>query len=302
MQSLYAMHQQETDNFDREEKLLLQSLHGIKELYLLILSIFIELQKKETQYLEKVAQKYLASKEEKNPSKNFINNKLLTYLSNNKNILHELKNYNIKNWQNNDDMILILLNEIKLSSYYENYISIKNPSFEDDKKFIVNIFSYIIAASDKLYDYLEDYKISWVDDIPVVNTIIVKQLRNITSTNDEFEIAEVYKDDEDEKFAKDLLVKTLLNFNEYSKYYIDKTPNWDIDRFAELDTILLKMGICELLKFSNIPVKVTINEYVEIAKEYSTPKSSLFINGILDNLVKEFQQKNILRKSGRGLL
>ena len=120
--------------------------------------------------------------------------------------------------------------------------------------------------------------------------------------HDNFAVPKLYKDSEDQQFVTDLFRKTVLNEAELAKEYINKTPNWDTERIAEIDTIILKMAICEFLKFPSIPMKVTINEYLEIAKEYSTPKSSIFINGILDNLVKEFQTNNRLNKTGRGLM
>ena len=157
------------------------------------------------------------------------------------------------------------------------------------------------SPNEKLYEYLEDNKLTWVDDIPLVNTQIQKQLKQI-SEETEFRVTKLYKDQEDQEFVCLLFRKTVLNEVELAKEYIDKTPNWDADRIAEIDTIILKMAICEFLKFPSIPVKVTINEYLEIAKEYSTPKSSIFINGILDNLVKEFQSENKIQKTGRGLI
>jgi N utilization substance protein B len=117
-----------------------------------------------------------------------------------------------------------------------------------------------------------------------------------------FRVPKLFKDGEDQDFVSNLFRKTVLNESELAKEYIDKTPNWDTERIAEIDTIILKMAICELLKFPSIPVKVTLNEYLELAKEYSTPKSSIFINGILDNLVKELQASNRILKTGRGLM
>ena len=131
---------------------------------------------------------------------------------------------------------------------------------------------------------------------------LVKQIKQLKSVDDALVVPKVYKDEDDKDFVKNVFRKTVLNEVELSKEYIDKTPNWDVERIAEIDTIILKMAICELLKFPSIPAKVTINEYLEIAKEYSTPKSSIFINGILDNLVKEFEKDKRLTKSGRGLL
>jgi N utilization substance protein B len=161
----------------------------------------------------------------------------------------------------------------------------------------------VIVPNEKLYEYLEDNKLTWVDDIPLVNTEIIKQLKAIKQVEEgNFRVPKLFKDNEDRDFVKDLFRKTVLNERELAKEYDDKTPNWDSDRIAEIDTIILKMAICEFLKFPSIPVKVTLNEYLELAKEYSTPKSSIFINGILDNLVKELQTSNRIIKAGRGLM
>ena len=176
-------------------------------------------------------------------------------------------------------------------------------NFEEDKQFIINIFTDIIVPNDKFYEFLEDNNLTWIDDIPVVNTHIVKQLNSIKSIKDtSFTVPKIFKDLEDKEFVSDLFKKTVLNEVEFAKEFVDKTPNWDSERIAELDTIVLKMAICEFLKFPSIPVKVTINEYLEIAKEYSTPKSSIFINGILDVLANELTSEGVIKKSGRGLI
>jgi N utilization substance protein B len=180
-------------------------------------------------------------------------------------------------------------------------MSNRTNAFEEDKQFVVDMFTELIAPNEKLYEYLEDHKLTWIDDIPLVNTQIQKQLKQI-SAKDDFKVVKLYKDEEDREFVGNLFRKTVMNEVALAKEYIDKTPNWDADRIAEIDTIILKMAICEFLKFPSIPIKVTINEYLEIAKEYSTPKSSIFINGILDNLVKEFQAENKIKKTGRGLM
>jgi N utilization substance protein B len=160
-----------------------------------------------------------------------------------------------------------------------------------------------IAPNDKLYDYLEDTKLTWVDDLPIVNTAILKFLKKLKeSTPQELKLPKLFKSPEDEEFGTDLFRKVYVNDEELSNEMQGKTPNWDKERIAEIDTILIKMALCEFLNFSSIPVKVTINEYLEIAKEYSTPKSSIFINGVLDKLSKEYQEENRLNKIGRGLL
>lgn len=302
MQSIYAMHQHQSDNLDKEEKFLFQSIENTQNLYLLLLSALIEIKKKEEEYIDLASKKHLATKEERNPNLKFINNKVLVLLSESEALEAALDDNNINNWKLNDDIILGLIDTIKESELYQNYMQKPVGSFEDDKNFIVDLYTEVIAPSDRLYDYLEDHKLTWLDDLPAINTLIVKQIKQLKGEHDTLVIPKVYKDEDDKDFVKNLFRKTVLNELELSKEYIDKTPNWDVERIAEIDTIILKMAICELLKFPSIPTKVTINEYLEIAKEYSTPKSSIFINGILDNLVKEFTQDGKLKKSGRGLL
>lgn len=302
MQGIYAMHQHQGENLDKEEKFLFQSIDNMHDLYLLILSALIEIREKEEQYLELASKKHLATKEERNPNKRFVENKVLNLLAQSDSLLEAIDKKAITNWKHNDDIILSLLDVIKESDLYKEYMSLPKVTFKDDKIFIANLFTEVVAPNERLYDYLEEHKLTWLDDLPSVNTLILKQLKQCEENDEAFVITKLYKDLDDKEYVKTLFRKTILNEEELSKEYIDKTPNWDTDRIAEIDTIILKMAICELLKFPSIPVKVTINEYLEIAKEYSTPKSSIFINGILDNLVKDFEKNNRIKKAGRGLL
>ena len=303
MQSIYAMHQNGSDNLEGQEKFLFYSIDAIQDLYLIMLSSLIEMAKKEKVFLHLSSQKHLATPEERNPNNKFINNAIFQLLEDNNSLSIALENRKITNWNIHDDYINLLLNSLKESKLYAKYMSNTVNTFEEDKQFVIDVFSEIIVPNEKLYEYLEDDKLTWIDDIPVVNTHIVKQLKAIKSAEDDsFRVPKLFKDADDKDFAKDLFRKTVLNEKELAKEFDSKTPNWDMDRIAEIDTIILKMAICELLKFPSIPVKVTLNEYLELAKEYSTPKSSIFINGILDNLVKEFQTNKKMIKAGRGLM
>ncbi|MDR6967553.1 N utilization substance protein B [Flavobacterium arsenatis] len=301
MQTIYAMHQSKSDNLEKEEKFLFYSVENIQDLYLIMLSSLIEIKKTEEVFLDKSSKKHLVTPEERNPNKKFINNQVIELLSESNSLSIALENRKINNWELADEYIQILLQEIKKSDFYEKYMTNRLNNFEEDKQFVLDIFTEIIVPNEKLYEYLEDNKLTWIDDIPLVNTEIIKQLKAIKE-NSEIKIPKLYKDADDKDFVKDLFRKTVLNEGAFAKEYMDKTPNWDTERIAELDTIILKMAICEFLKFPSIPVKVTMNEYLELAKEYSTPKSSIFINGILDNLVKEFQANDKLNKIGRGLM
>lgn len=302
MQAIYAMHQSGSDDLEKQEKFLKASLENILDLYLIMLSSLVEIRKKEIEYIEIAQKKHLATPEERNPNQRFVNNPILVALEESNSLSIALEKRKINNWQANDDTILLLLQDVKQSDLYQNYMAKKAVTFEEERFFVVDMFSELIAPNEKLYSYLEDFKLTWVDDIPVVNTQIQKQLRHMSADADLIKVPAIYKDEEDKDFASALFRKTVLNESELAKEFIDKTPNWDVERIAELDTIILKMAICEFLKFPSIPLKVTINEYLELAKEYSTPKSSLFINGILDNLVKDFQKNNRVNKAGRGLI
>ena len=303
MQTLYSMRQTQSDNLEKEEKFLFQSIENVQDLYLIMVSTLVEIQSKEEVLIEISRSKHLVTKEEKNPNLKFVNNKILTILTENKSLLNALEDRKINNWKLNDDYILILLQAIKESALYEDYMNNTKSNFDEDREFIASVFAEIIAPNIKLYEYLEDHKLTWIDDIPLVNTLILKQLKAIQNTeNGNFFVPKLYNDTEDKEFVGNLFKKVALNDKELAKEFAEKTPNWEADRIAEIDTIILKMAICEFLKFPSIPVKVTINEYLELAKEYSTPKSSIFINGILDNLVKEFETNGKLKKTGRGLM
>lgn len=302
LQAIYAMTQNQSDQLDVYEKYLFSSLENIRELYLLMLSSLVELQKVEQEYLEVSAQKHLATPEERNPNKKFINNSILQILVTSETLQNWLEELRINQFAVNDHYMKGLLQDIKSSDLYKEYMRNGVNNFAEDKMFAIKLFTEFIAPNEKIYEFLEDYKISWIDDIPVVNTAILKQLEGIQNESSYFKLNRVFKDDEDKEFAKQLFRKTALNADVLVKEYEDKTRNWDIDRLAEIDAIILNLGVCELQKFPSIPVKVTINEYLELAKEYSTPKSSIFINGILDALVKEYRQENKLNKIGRGLI
>ena len=303
MQSIYAFGGGESDDLSKNEKFLLFSIDNMYNLYLLIVSLLIEVQKRAEADLQKKQNKHLATQEDKNPNRKFVNNELLVFIKNNELLKEEFEVKKINNWELDNEYVDILFKAIINSDLYGDYMQTRTSNFKEDKDFIVDVFKDIIAPNDKLYEYIEDNQLTWLDDLPTVNTTILKLLRkskaNIPDTHFK---PQLYKDLDDKQFAIDLMKKTILNTNALNNEITQKTKNWDADRIADVDFVLLQMAICELKEFPSIPVKVTINEYLEIAKEYSTPKSSIFINGILDKLVKEYQEAKILNKVGRGLL
>ena len=301
MQSLYAYSQSMNDNLVSEEKFLLKSMEEMYDLFLLLLDLMVEVKKNAEDYMEKSQQKHLPTEEDRDPNRKFVNNELIALLENNSTLSNALESRKLNHWKQDDEYVDILWNELRESELFREYMSTRESSFKEDKEFVIDVFKEIIAPNEKLYEYLEDRKLTWLDDFPLVNTAILKMLQKL-KPGKEHAITRLFKDEEDKEYAIQLFRKTLLNDQALEAEMEGKTPNWDKERIAELDTILIKMALCEFLKFPSIPVKVTINEYLEIAKVYSTPKSSIFINGILDKLSKEYHESGKLNKMGRGLL
>ncbi len=301
MQSVYAMLKSGSDNLAKEEKFLLHSIDKMYDLYLLKLDLLVRVRDMARNHIEISKKKYLASKEELNPNTKFIDNQVLQVLAESTSLYDAIEERNITNWNLDDEYVRLIWNLIKESDFYTRYMENEKRSAEEDKTFVINIFKHIVAPNEKLEDYFEDQFIGWVDDIPFVNTWILKNLKKI-KTDRQFVIDKLYKDSDDERFVLNLFRKVVLHHDKYGEEIADKTPNWDTERIAEMDMILIKMAIGEFLKFPSIPVRVTINEYIEIAKDYSTTKSSYFINGVLDKLQKEFMESKRIEKVGRGLL
>ena len=202
----------------------------------------------------------------------------------------------------NNEYVRVILDAIKKSKIYEDYVNSENEnSLKADLNFVCDIYKSVIAPNDKLFDYFESQKLSWVDDIPFVNTLLLKNIKKINADTI-FNRNKLYRDQDDEDFVTNLFRKTASHHLEFNEDIDQKTPNWDTERIAEVDFILMKMALIEFVYFPSIPTRVTINEYIEIAKDYSTSKSSFFINGVLDKLLKEYTSSDRIQKIGRGLL
>ncbi len=301
MQSAYALLQSKSDNLVREEKFLYHSIDKMYDLYALLFRLMVEVRDFEKKHIKISKQKFLATPEEKNPNTKFINNQVFDIISESSSLKDFEETHSLHNWKLDDEYVKEIWKLTKESDLYKTYMESETSNFQTDKEFVVAMFKTIIAPNDKLADYFEDKTISWVDDIPFVNTWVVKTLNGLAPTKPLL-FGNLYKDEDDKKFVVDLFRKVVLNHKEFEKDIEDKTPNWDADRIAEIDMLLIKMAITEFLKFPSIPTRVTINEYIEISKDYSTNKSSYFINGVLDKILKDFTASKRLNKIGRGLM
>ncbi len=301
MQSVYALLQSKSDNLKKEEDFLYTSIEKMHDLYVLMLRLLVEVKNLEKRHIEISGKKYLATTQDLNPNYKFINNQIFKLLDESVSLNAYLDDNKLNYWSLDNEYVHEILKLIKESSSYAAYMKSEKCSFEEDREFVVALFKTVVAPNEKLAEYFEDKTISWVDDIPFVNTWIVKSLNQL-KPKQTFQLGNLYKDDDDKKFVVDLFRKVVLNHKEFEKEIENKTPNWDTDRIAEIDMILIKMAISEFLKFPSIPTSVTINEYIEISKDYSSEKSSFFINGVIDKILKDFTASKRLNKIGRGLL
>lgn len=267
-------------------------------LYITLLDLFRELHSCGYALYEKNTKKHLQeNKNETNPK--FFSNKALLALCDNEVLAAQSKKYKLKYWKNHDEYVRLVWDEITASAEYHDYLKNETTSLEDDQDFLVALFTKVIVPFERLGEFMEEVNISWVDDAPLANTIVRNSLKRIAEPNSIITV--LYKDEEDRKFSLELFRKVALNKAELIDEIKGRTPNWDSGRIAELDFTLLLMALAELLYFPSIPVNVTINEYLEIAKEYATPKSSMFINGILDSVVKDMTKEKRIHKNIRGM-
>ena len=291
MQQLYA----NTISYPFELKVAQHQLElsnkGFFELYLLMLNMFIEVQKC-GQSLHKIVEKqYLkANIDQLNPK--FFSNKVISKLSKSKILESKTSKFRINYWKEHDEYVRLIWDQIVKSDRYAAYLSENEIGFVADKTALIDLFTGVIAPYERLHELIEEIKPSWVDDFPLVNTIVRNTLFHMHEDTDpeDLILTSIYKDEEDQTFAIDLLKSVAVHDEELTAQLKGRTPNWEQDRIAILDMILLKLAIAEFLYFPSIPSKVTINEYLEIAKEYATPKSSTFINGILDVISKDLER------------
>ena len=211
------------------------------------------------------------------------------------------KRKHIINWDLHLNYIMDLQSDfIELN---KKYLELNKDDDESKLSFFIESYSGVIAESNMLYEFLEDQNINWVNDFPYVNSFILKSIEKIDIQNiNSFHLPSLFDYQDEVEFGQDLFNNILTNNEELKNHLIGRTPNWDSERIAKIDYAILLTSIAELLYFPSIPPKVTINEYIEIAKEFSSPSSGKFINGVIDKLIKDLTEKGLIVKTGRGLI
>lgn len=300
-QSLYAYFQSESDNINKFENELKLSIDRLQDLYIYLLLFPLELVHIAEIKMEEAKNKRLPTAEDLNPKRHFVDNKILKIFQENSNFLKLAKDKHIS-WSNESELLYKAFNFLRNHPKFEAYKSIEEPSFEDDRNFIISFYKHIFSNYELLISHLQDKSIYWeYDDIDFILNTIIKNLKTIKKDSF-YKVPELYKDEEDKKFVTELFRNTIKLNEENQKLIAKYAKNWEVDRIALTDRLLMSMAITEFLTLKSIPVKVSLNEYIELAKWYSTPKSKVFVNGILDKIVVELKEKNKIKKSGRGLV
>ncbi len=308
MQALYAHFQSEGGEVARQEKSLVSSIEGIYDLYIYLLSSLIEIRDFAHNRMEDARQKFLPTEEELNPNTRFVDNRFLAQMSDNRSLQKNIQRLKI-NWADHQEIFRKIFVAFKDSPAYLRYMDKVDATYADDKEIVVQLFGEFMLGSETFLSLFEEKSIHWADDIDTATSLVVKTIKKWDAKMDDFQPLPplmISPDEEGDDLIRDFVLKlfrkTILNAANYDKLIAERAQNWDIERIALLDVIILKMALTELMDFPSIPVKVTLNEYIEISKDYSTPKSRQFVNGMLDKLVTDLRSSNEIKKTGRGLI
>ena len=297
VQIVYAYYQNGGKNLDTAEKELFFSLSKAYDLYNYLLLLMVEVTKQANKRLNAAKNKLVPTKEELFPNTKFVENRFIAQLEVNKQLL-EFSNNQKKTWENEADFVKTLCDKILESDIYKEYMASETSSYEEDRELWRKLYKNIIFNNIDLDQVLEDQSLYWNDDKEIVDTFVLKTIKRFDEKNGaKQELLPEFKDEEDQDFARRLFRRTILNADYYRHLISENTKNWDLDRVAFMDVVIMQIALAEILSFPNIPVSVSLNEYVEIAKLYSTPKSGGFINGTLDGIVNSLKKENKLTKN-----
>lgn len=297
VQIVYAYYQNGGKNLDTAEKELFFSLSKAYDLYNYLLLLMVEVTKQANKRLNAAKNKLVPTKEELFPNTKFVENRFIAQLEVNKQLL-EFSNNQKKTWENEADFVKTLCDKILESVIYKEYMASETSSYEEDRELWRKLYKNIIFNNIELDQVLEDQSLYWNDDKEIVDTFVLKTIKRFDEKNGaKQELLPEFKDEEDQDFARRLFRRTILNADYYRHLISENTKNWDLDRVAFMDVVIMQIALAEILSFPNIPVSVSLNEYVEIAKLYSTPKSGGFINGTLDGIVNSLKKENKLTKN-----
>ncbi|GAB4377469.1 MAG: transcription antitermination factor NusB [Salibacteraceae bacterium] len=303
-QALYALQRSDDADSQRHERAIFESINKLYDLYLYLLKALMDMHDVASEIIEQNKRKKLPTPEDLNPNMRFVNNRVFQVFKSNEVYNHLVEKQKIS-WTDEHDVLRKIFKSFRETDMYRLYMAREDVNFQNDKNVLIDLFTSQIALNEVIHNSLEEKDIYWQDDLPMAAITVIKTLQQLPDTTEPRAsiLADLYKDkEEDQRFIKELFRKTLQFDKEYEQLIASKAENWEIERIAHLDMLLMKMALTELEHFATVPVKVTLNEYIELAKAYSTPKSKIFINGVLDKLVAELKASGRIQKRGRGLI
>ena len=302
LQILYAHFSSADKAISSSENELHFSIQKTYDLYHLLMVLPVELCDHAERMMEIRKQKNFPTEEELNPNMRFVSNRLISKLKNNNDLSAYIKKNKV-NWANSQELVKKIYQSMVDSDVYKNYLAVKEDDFQTDRKFFEDFYADVLLSSEFVFNEFEEQSIYWNDDLDFVVSMVIKTLKKFKEeSNIDDHLSSLYKDEEDKDFTVKLFRKTLAKNDENRKTIETYTKNWDVDRVATMDILIMELALTELTEFPSIPIKVSLNEYIELAKYYSTQRSSIFINGVLDRITKDFKEQGKIVKTGRGLL
>lgn len=302
LQALYELGRDESVDIVVGNRKLQRSIDRIFELFLYELKALSDVHQFALEQIEQKKNRRLPSKEDLNPNLRFAENRFLVWLDNNSRFNSGLEKFKI-NWNEEKDILIRIFKEFQESDDYQDYMSAEENTISDDKRIVKAFYGKHLVHSEVFHQLYEEKEMHWADDLDAAQMMVAKTIKTFDESCDESTpLPSLLKDTSDMEFAKVLYRDCRQNDAKYSELIHAKTKNWEMDRIAQIDILLMKLALSEMINFKQIPVKVSLNEYIEISKEYSTPKSGNFINGILDKLKFDLSESGEIKKIGRGLL
>lgn len=301
VKALYAHMKSDADSLMASEKMLVTSIDKTYDLYFLLMSLVVEMAQYAEQRQEAAKNKKLPTYEDLNPNRKFVDNAVIRLLAQSDSVNDYLASHKLS-WAKYPELVKSLYTQLEQSDYFKKYMTSQESSFREDLALITEFYTRELEESEILESALDEMSILWNDDLGFALIMVTRTLSNMRASHTDVKVLPKFKSIEDLDFARELFAKAAVNFDNYQEEIEKYTRNWDVERIAFMDNLIMATAVAELVTFPSIPVKVTLDEYIEIAKYYSTHGSSTFINGILDKIVASFTEEGKINKSGRGLI
>ena len=301
VKALYAHMKSDADSLMASEKMLVTSIDKTYDLYFLLMSLVVEMAQYAEQRQEAAKNKKLPTYEDLNPNRKFVDNAVIRLLAQSDSVNDYLASRKLS-WAKYPELVKALYTQLEQSDYFKKYMTSQESSFREDLALITEFYTRELEESEILESALDEMSILWNDDLGFALIMVTRTLSNMRASHTDVKVLPKFKSIEDLDFARELFAKAAVNFDNYQEEIEKYTRNWDVERIAFMDNLIMATAVAELVTFPSIPVKVTLDEYIEIAKYYSTHGSSTFINGILDKIVASFIEEGKINKSGRGLI